>query len=145
MKIYRVAETKKNLEDAYEEVDKRDLSSDSEGWVLDSKGWFLEKKVEEINITKLGYERQALIRIVFSEKDIFALYEGLIKSQQEKLSDCKNLKAENDKLKKDIGSLWKARSAAGEALRTATRNGASKFEIVNLESIISVIDSIKQN
>lgn len=101
MEIYRVARKQKMSEDGYEKVDERDLSDDS-------KSWIFEKRIEIINISsKVANERQALIRIIFSEKDIIALHEGLMKGWQRRLSGYKNLKAENDKLKEDIRNLRK--------------------------------------
>ena len=102
MKIYRVPRKQKLSEDDYEKVDERDLSNDS-------KSWFDEKRIEIINISsKDAKERQSLIRIVFSEKDIIALHEGLMKGWQRRLSGYKNLRAENDKLKEEIKSLRKS-------------------------------------
>lgn len=98
MEIYRVARKQKMSEDDYEKVDERDLSNDSESWTF-------KKRIEIINISKDANERQSLIRIVFSEKDIIALHDGLMKGWRKKLSGYKNLKAENDKLKEDIRSL----------------------------------------
>ena len=102
MKIYRVPRKQKLSEDDYEKVDERDLSNDS-------KSWFDEKRIEIINISsKDAKERQSLIRIVFSEKDIIALHEGLMKGWQRRLSGYKNLRAENVKLKEEIKSLRKS-------------------------------------
>jgi hypothetical protein len=102
MEIYRVARKQKLSEDDYKKVDERDLSNNSESWIV-------EKRIEIINISfKDAKERQSLIRIVFSEKDIIAFHEGLIKGWQKKLSGYKNLKAENDKLKEEIKSLRKS-------------------------------------
>ena len=100
MKVYRVAKEQKFSEGAYEKVDDRDLSNDSKDWVF-------EKAIEIINISKDANERRALIRIIFTEKDIIALYEGLMKGREKKLSRYENLKTENDKLKEDTRSLRK--------------------------------------
>lgn len=146
MKIYRVAETKRKSKEAYEEVDSIDLSNYLNSWKLEKNVEEISISIEEINISKKdANEKLSLIKIVFTEKDIIALNQRLVEGLQEKLSDYKNLKAENEKLKKDIWNLWKAKSAAGEVLRIAKKNSQSKTEIDRLETIISVIDSFKQN
>lgn len=136
MKIYRVAETKKKKENAYVEVDEIDLSEETSSWTS-------KKQIEEINITEELCERQALIRIVHSEKDIIALFGGLIKGWQEKLEDYEKLENENKKLRNKLGDLWKIRMYTNDVLRYAKKEGFRKFEIEKLESIISEVDTIR--
>ncbi len=136
MKVYKVPKTQKKLESAYREVDRIDLSTDTSSWIS-------EKKVDEINITLDGRDRSALARVVLSEKDVIALYEGLVKGWQKELAECEELRTELRSYKHFLNALA---TDLKFYLSTLGKLETSEKAIKRFEKMLSSIETfIKKN